>query len=169
MISAPEANAVFTDEETRRIEAAKTRLANLEMEIVIASKNLSAIQSETLKATEEKKYQEQLLAALTDDVARTREEVNGLTTRADLARESLTVFQKERESLKEKADILSKEISERVDLLTQNEASFSEKLKEVTDRATKNEADRKEIEAVHEALTAALKTIPWSYNKESAG
>jgi chromosome segregation ATPase len=58
----------LTDEQTLQLETYQTRLANLEGEISIATKNIKALKSDTEHAIKEKTYQEEQLATLTSQI-----------------------------------------------------------------------------------------------------
>lgn len=68
MLNQPENTIKLSDEQTLAIEETKNRLANMEAEISIATKNFKAIKQDTEKAIKERAYEEERLNSIVNQI-----------------------------------------------------------------------------------------------------
>lgn len=151
MITNSESNPVLTEEQQKAIELTTHRLFVLETEISVATKVLGSLRNDSIKASKDKSYQEELLLSISSQVSEGTNKLNSLNETVvkqsellssisqEIAQKSTSLNEKE-DTLKDREDMVSKkeeEIFERQEILTQKELVFEEKEERFNKRVDK--------------------------------
>jgi len=113
MITTPEETIKLTEEQQKQIEVVQTRLANLENEVVIANKALVAIKAESVSATKERMYQEELLTQTKQAIEDSKKDLEDVTKLLADAKMELISVTTEIDSTKTQYESRVQDIQER--------------------------------------------------------
>ena len=166
MLSTPEATVVFSEEDQKTIDAAKSVLLNVEAEITSHNKVLKTLKAEIVKAKEEAEYVESIvdrlnsrhteladsLTAVTMARAEVIEETNAQTEQNKQTRAELTEWEAE-------LDKREQEISGAEQSLAQERATLSKEKEDLTRR-------QQAVDKAEKAFADASLTITWKSTKE---
>lgn len=161
MVESPNANVALTFEQLQQIEVTKGILRNLEAETAIATKNLSILQKEVVKATKEREYQEELCTSLSVEMGKKEVEKSSLESSMLQIANALEISKTERtriekEILDQEEDIRTRELS-----LKEREDKHSSLHEELLAEARNLELDRNAIEKAKEAFERAVLAVNW--------
>ena len=132
MLNQPENTIKLSDEQTLAIEETKNRLANLEAEISIATKNFKTIKQDTEKAIKERVYEEERLNSIVNQIKPLEDKKVELESAII---EKLAELGKINSDIKEsvvKQEEKEKELNDREELVVKNDKYLSER-KEILD------------------------------------
>lgn len=162
MISDPGKSVALTFEQQEQLAVVETRLGNLEAEILIAEKNLRVIGKEVVKATKEREYQVELMAALSIDVEALKDSKNELVSEKIAEQEALDLIRSEAKDIraqqKKALDLLARRRSE----AEEAEVVVARNRDILQEEATRLAQDREQIEAAKKAFEAAVLSVSWS-------
>jgi len=161
MLHSPNANIPLNSEQTQQIEEAKKRLSNLENEISIATKNLSAASKNVFKTIKDKEYQQELIEKFTKEAITKSRELESLKNSVDEMQKTLTKLRIDADDTKNihlKKDI---ELREKESSILFSERELAKKLNELESDIKKVQEDKKVIEDVKKAFSIASKSIVW--------
>jgi len=161
MTEQPSSNISLTFEQMAQVEETKKRLSNLENEITIATKNLNVLNKETLKATKEREYQEELISGLSGNIEKLQADKisleNSIIEMEYFIKNSQEEVQKANKEISDKKeDLRLKEI-----VISASEDRIKKDLAEIDKKASEILEDRKVLETAYNAFNEALKTIVW--------
>ncbi len=140
MINTPESNIKLTDNQTKAIDIANQKLVVIQNEIAVATKVLNSTKNDSIVATKEKLWQEELLSDIkskTNEAQSKLDVINtSITTQGEIlssinqeiAQKSISLNSKEME-LKDREDNVSKkeeEVFSRQEELSQKEVNHEE-------------------------------------------
>lgn len=148
-------NIVLTAEQQQAIEETKSRLMNLENEIVIAAKNLKAIKSDSQTAIKDKTYQEELFAKVTAQLETAKANLSSIESQTEDSKSVLALLNSE---------ITTKtamQVSKEVELRDREEFIISEeqKLKEHEQIVIKLTNEQEQDENIFNTKVAKLKEV----------
>ena len=132
MLTQPENTIKLSDEQTLAIEETKNRLANLEAEISIATKNFKTIKQDTEKAIKERVYEEERLNSIVNQIKPLEDKKVELESAII---EKIAELGKINSDIKEsvvKQEEKEKELNDREELVVKNDKYLSER-KEILD------------------------------------
>ena len=132
MLNQPENTIKLSDEQTLAIEETKNRLANLEAEISIATKNFKTIKQDTEKAIKERVYEEERLNSIVNQIKPLEDKKVELESAII---EKIAELGKINSDIKEsvvKQEEKEKELNDREELVVKNDKYLSER-KEILD------------------------------------
>lgn len=158
MITIPEENnAVLTPEETAQINEASLRLANLQNEILIATKFLNSLKNDSARISKEKSYEENGLNALLGQVTGQEAKLDSLNEDITGATAKLTDLDKEISEKKVSQETKDKEFSDRENRILEREDSatnFDSILaKKVSDFTTEKEDFKRKVEILKKVIS----------------
>lgn len=162
MINQPENSIVLTSDEQSRIEIAKQKLANVENEVTLAMKHLTAINKDILAKTAESKYQDELLKKVSDSIAEKQKESDSLDVQISAKRDEISVLYNQSEQIAGVHDDKENELIERERALSDSEKSHAVDKDIHVQSAEKLEKDKQSVETAKNILTDALKQISWN-------
>lgn len=113
MLTQPENNITLSSEQSQAIEEVKNRLANIESEVSIATKNLRVIKADSEKAIKDKAYQEELLVSVSAQVVEKQSILDNLNSSINEASTKLSNLQSEINTKVELQAKMNKELKER--------------------------------------------------------
>ena len=132
MLTQPENTIKLSDEQTLAIEETKNRLANMEAEISIATKNFKTIKQDTEKAIKERAYEEERLSSIVNQIKPLEDKKVELESAII---EKIAELGKINSDIKEsvvKQEEKEKELNDREELVVKNDKYLSER-KEILD------------------------------------
>lgn len=156
MIDQPTENVKLTLDQLKQLEVVETRLGNLQTEIKLATKNLSALTNDTNRITKEKEYQEGLLVTVSTQVIEGQNKVNTLNEQILVLQDTLAKTASEIST--KRAEFTKKEVSmnEREDSLLAKENDYAERKatlsKEEEDFIEKEEVFNTKVEKLRELI-----------------
>lgn len=104
-----QSNPTLTFQQLQSLEEYKSRLTNIQGEILVGNKNLTAIKSDTARITKEKDYQTELLGKVNIQALEAKSKLDTLNKNIQLSTESLSALTQE--IAKKTANISSKEMA----------------------------------------------------------
>jgi chromosome segregation ATPase len=128
MLSTPESNVVFTDDQKKQLEVFETRLSNTQSEVRVAAKALSAINNDTVVAIKEREYQDDLLASITAQIDVARKTFDEVNEQIPVARETLSSLQRDIAEKDGAMNVKQMELKDREDAVTKREKDVSTKI-----------------------------------------
>jgi len=134
MLNQETENVKLDFEQLQKIDVVQKRLANLESEINIASKNLTALKKDTDRIYKEKTYQEELLADLTSKTDDKKLQSSKLDESITEHTAMLNKIIEEYKEHKEKITTEKIESSNREEMISKKEAELDEKSKELNEK-----------------------------------
>ena len=161
MITNPEDSIKLTDEQSKQLETFQTRLVNLQNEILIATKSLSVIRNDTVRAAEESDYQKKTLKGLLDEIDTAKKTLENFSEEIKTASALLLEKTTRAEQVGIANDKKSEELKQREEILTLREAKYTEDIKSHAVETEKLAGDKKLVYEAKETLSEALKKIIW--------
>jgi len=145
--------------QAKAIEEAKLRLLNVETEVSIASKNLKVIKADIEKATNEKKYQEDLLGKVTSQLDEANIRLSSLMASALTGSNALSEINQE---ISKKSDILKAmeiEFRKREDAISSKESELISRESSVELREEDVSKSEEQLQDKHAKIKAFAETI----------
>lgn len=161
MITAPESNIKFTDEQTASIKEAENRLFNLESLISIANKNLKITKTELERNMKDNISQKEILESLQTQISDCEIKKNTIIENHNTA---LSSFHETIKKNLEIADIhKNKEIefTERENILSQRELEHNKKVEDFKNESNQLLKEKLAVKTAKEAFLKANESITW--------
>ena len=161
MIETSTGNVRLTMENLQQLAEVEGRLSNLQNEISLATKNLSVINKDVIKAVKEREYQQELITKFTDIATQKGIELESL-------KNSVAELSKQSENLNQEAILIKETHSKKEINLEERENTL--KFKEEDQKKNEDDfkvgllklkEDRKSLDVVKSAFQEAVKLVTW--------
>lgn len=139
MINEGNDNVKLTFDQLQAIDVVEKRLGNLQSEINIATKNLTALKKDTDRIYKEKTYQEELLANLTKQTEDKTKEISDLKANITEHTAMLNNVLAEYKDHTEKIATGKADHSAREDMILKKETELAEKSEELNGKLTEHQ------------------------------
>jgi chromosome segregation ATPase len=161
MLNQPEPTVVFSEEEQKAIDAAKSVLLNVEAEITSHNKVLKTLKAEIVKAKEEAEYVESVV----DTLNQRKTELSDSLTAAMMARTEViqeTNAQADQNAqTKEELNAFEKELDSRENAVRASEETVAKDRQELRDERLALTKREEAVSAAEKAFAEASLTITW--------
>lgn len=161
MITTPESNIVLSEEQDRKLEIVRARLSNLEAEITIATKNLSVLNKDIVKAKEEKVYIEQQVETLRDLFTSLEKQRQTLNESTATQKANLIVLRTETANLIAENEVLFKEHKDKEDDMAVREEKLVAREQEVVAEKKNTSDTLAQVNVAKDTLLTAINSITW--------
>lgn len=161
MITQPEANVQFTDEEAKRLDILEKRLANLRYEITIYTDNIAILKNDLSSSKKEHEYLTELNQTLKVKVEELTKREESLRSSIGESEAILGEYKKQRDNMDALHAIKSKELTDREVAVKDREAKCQED-RYLVDSQLKNNSQEKELIEKHkETISQAISSVQW--------
>lgn len=158
----PENSIVLTSDEQARMEISRQKLANVENEVTLAMKHLTAINKDILAKTAESKYQDELLKKVSDSIVEKQKESDSLDVQILAKHDEISVLYNRSEQIAGVHDDKENELIERERVLNISEKSHAVDKDIHAQSVEKLEKDKQSVETAKSILSEALTKIYWN-------
>lgn len=162
MLSSPESNLKFTDEQNRQLEMFHSQLNNLQAEISMAQKNIKNLKDETIRTLSEKKFLEAQLIPLQQELERLIFERTNTSELIETNRRELEKHKVNHQMMADAQLEREEKINSREKEVQKIEVMQDEKQKELFTKNAALIADRLAVQKAQEAFKEALASVSWS-------
>lgn len=161
MIKESSKNVELTFDQLQQIDVVKKQLANLESEIVTATKVLKGTKLECDRVLKEKSYQEELLNEKDTRVNQLEQQKNDLIAEINTFATTLDDIKEQTKILNEEHYQKTTDLIAREKAITNSEAMLTKKVEDITQKANKLVEDQLAINTAKEAFSKASETVVW--------